>query len=56
MLKAGMNELYTAPVPIIAMVSGVARESVLTAGANDIVSRPFMPKELEAVLDRWLSK
>lgn len=55
MLKAGMNELYTAPVPIVAMVSGIAREQVLTAGANDVMNRPFMPKELEAVLDRWLS-
>lgn len=42
-------------VPIVVMASGVKREPLLAAGANDILMRPFMLGELEAVIDRWLS-
>ncbi len=42
-------------VPVVAMASGIKRGSLLSAGADDILMRPFMVGELEAVIDRWLS-
>ncbi len=42
-------------VPIVAMSSGIKRGPLLSAGADDILMRPFMIGELEAVIDRWLS-
>lgn len=42
-------------VPIVAMSSGIKRGPLLSAGADDILTRPFMIGELEAVIDRWLS-
>ncbi|MCC7530489.1 MAG: response regulator [Candidatus Melainabacteria bacterium] len=42
-------------VPIVAMSSGIKRGPLLSAGADDILMRPFMAGELEAVIDRWLS-
>jgi DNA-binding response OmpR family regulator len=42
-------------IPIVAMSSGIKRGPLLGAGADDILTRPFMIGELEAVIDRWLS-
>lgn len=42
-------------IPIVAMSSGIKRGPLLSAGADDILTRPFMIGELEAVIDRWLS-
>ncbi len=42
-------------IPIVAMSSGIKRGPLLSAGADDILMRPFMIGELEAVIDRWLS-
>lgn len=42
-------------VPVVAMSSGIKRGPLLSAGADDILMRPFMTGELEAVVDRWLS-
>lgn len=42
-------------VPVVAMSSGIKRAPLLSAGADDILMRPFMTGELEAVIDRWLS-
>ncbi len=42
-------------VPVVAMSSGLKRGPLLGAGADDILMRPFMVGELEAVIDRWLS-
>ncbi len=42
-------------IPIVAMSSGIKRGPLLGAGADDILMRPFMVGELEAVIDRWLS-
>lgn len=42
-------------VPVVAMSSGLKREPLLAGGADDILMRPFMTGELEAVIDRWLS-
>jgi DNA-binding response OmpR family regulator len=42
-------------VPVVAMSSGLKRGPLLGAGADDILMRPFLVGELEAVIDRWLS-
>lgn len=42
-------------VPVVAMSSGLKRGPLLAGGADDILMRPFMTGELEAVIDRWLS-
>ena len=42
-------------IPIVAMSSEIKRGPLLGAGADDILMRPFMVGELEAVIDRWLS-
>jgi signal transduction histidine kinase/DNA-binding response OmpR family regulator len=45
--------------PVIAMTANAPegdREKVLEVGMDDYVSKPVKPEDLEAVLERWLSK
>jgi len=42
-------------LPVVAMSSGIKRGPLLGAGADDVLTRPFMGADLEALIDRWLS-
>ena len=49
----------TLHTPIVAVTAGALvgdRERCLAGGMDDYISKPYWPKELEAVLDRWIAK
>jgi len=49
----------TPHIPIIAITANAMqgdRERCLDSGMDDFISKPIKPKELEAVLDRWMPK
>ncbi len=54
-LRRAVAQVSNKKVPIVAMSSGIKRGPLLSAGVDDILMRPFMVGELEAVIDRWLS-
>lgn len=54
-MRRAISSMNDKKVPLVAMSSGVKRGPLLGAGADDILMRPFMIAELEALIDRWLS-
>lgn len=54
-MRRALSSMNDKKVPLVAMSSGVKRGPLLGAGADDILMRPFMIAELEALIDRWLS-
>lgn len=54
-MRRAISSMHEKKVPLVAMSAGVKRGPLLGAGADDILMRPFMVGELEALIDRWLS-